>query len=125
MSENSNIKNGFEERFNRENMVKVIKAFYKLENAVYVCFNGKPVQKILRNDVLETIGQAKLAFIKAAKEEGLWDDYVNQENSKIAKTLLESGEFKDVGGNIFRNDWGDEYGINPITGLYEQTAWGF
>lgn len=109
-------------RFNYENMMEVLKAFEELRHAVRKCYNGKSETiEPLRNNVEKSISDAWYHFILVAKQEGVWEKYVQEENLKTLEFI--SNEFSEVGG-VFRNHWGDEYTYDPVTGLLKQTAWG-
>ena len=110
-------------RFSYENMLNVIKAFDELKHAIWKCYNGKTdIVTILRTEAEGPISDAWYGFIKAAKEEGVWQKFVEEKNKELLDFIQD--EFRQV-GNVFVNGYGDEISYNPVTGLLEQTAWGF
>ena len=110
-------------RFNYENMMEVLKAFEGLRTAVRKCYNSKSETiEPLRNNVEKSISDAWYHFMLVAKQEGVWEKYVEERNKETLDFIQD--EFRQV-GDVFVNDYGDELSYNPITGLLEQTAWGY
>lgn len=109
--------------FSYEHMMEVLKAFEELRHAVRKCYNGKgETIDALRNNVEKSISDAWSHFMVVAKQEGVWEEFVRRENIKTLEFI--SDDFKEMSNGVFVNDWGDEFGYNPVTGLLEQTAWG-
>lgn len=108
--------------FSYEHMMEVLKAFEELRHTIWKCRNGK-IETVdsLRNNVEKPISDAWYNFMTVAKQEGVWEKYVQEENLKTLEFI--SNEFSEV-GDVFRNHLGDEYAYDPVTGLLKQTAWG-
>lgn len=105
---------------------KTIEAINRLEGVLRgstgVLYNSD--EGLKKKDELQLMrAKIYLEFFQYCKKLDIWKYYVDYKNSSTLDFL--KNEFHQNSNGTYTNLYGDEYSYDPLTGILQQTAWGF